>query len=440
MGDRARLGDILIEAGEIDGAQLEQALSEQGRTGSRLGMTLVQMGVLSEEVLVHTLSKQLSLPMASLRGKRVGGELLELVPLDLADKCRCFPLFLKPLGDDTALFLGMEDPSDTDAIREVAASTGMKVRPVLVAPSDLEDALGRHYDWAANATPEPLGLVHEGPAPDPEEELPPLPPATDSLDAFLAGEGSVQAETGEREEGEPEATEGGAEATPADAELRFDALDFDEQPEPRADGNGLAAAAEPLPETDPAGGLDGLEALDEALPEADPGGLDALDEALPEADPGELEALDEETAEDSLDAALSEAAPLAEEVDLLGAEEPAGRGDAHDLSDPGPLLGGDLGDPISAPDPLEAAPGLPPLDEPADPAGDSLLGFGEELIDLGRELEPEPAAELSEPATATAGAEEVGPELILRALTRLLVEKGIISREELVEQIRASGE
>lgn len=155
MGARARLGDILLEAGEIDAAQLEAALRRQDETGRPLGLTLVSMGVLREEVLVRTLSQQLSLPMARLEGKRVGAEVLELVPYELAQEHRCFPLFVKEEGAARALYLGMDDASDLDAIEALAAATGMAIRPVLVAPSELEAALERQYQGRAAGAPAP---------------------------------------------------------------------------------------------------------------------------------------------------------------------------------------------------------------------------------------------------------------------------------------------
>jgi hypothetical protein len=147
MAKKEKLGDILVRSGAIDEAQLAAALGEQKKWGRPLGMTLVRMGLLEEAELVRTLAEQLSLPMARLRGKRVISEVLEIVPVELAEKHRCLPLFLKPEGGSKTLFLAMEDPSDLNALDEVGFRIGMKVRPVLVATSELDEALHRHYHW-----------------------------------------------------------------------------------------------------------------------------------------------------------------------------------------------------------------------------------------------------------------------------------------------------
>ena len=58
----------------------------------------------------------------------------------------------------------MEDPSDLDALDEISFRLSEKVRPVLVMPTELEEALQRHYHWesyAGNATSSPGGADAE---------------------------------------------------------------------------------------------------------------------------------------------------------------------------------------------------------------------------------------------------------------------------------------
>lgn len=145
MAGRLKLGQLLINKGLIGPEQLASALGEQERWGSRLGMTLVRMGFLEEEVLVQCLAQQLQLPVARIRGKTVNAEILDLVPVELAEKYRCLPLFLREEGAGHTLFLAMEDPSDLQALDELSFRIQHDVKAVLVAPTELEDALQRHY-------------------------------------------------------------------------------------------------------------------------------------------------------------------------------------------------------------------------------------------------------------------------------------------------------
>jgi hypothetical protein len=146
MPERPKLGELLVMAGAIDQTQLGAALAEQRRFGHPLGATLVRMGFLDEEALIRTLARQLKLPIAWLRGKWVEQEVLDLVPGELALKHRCLPLALNDDGHGKFLHLAMQDPGDLETLDAVRFHVGHNVSPVLAAPSELEEALQRHYE------------------------------------------------------------------------------------------------------------------------------------------------------------------------------------------------------------------------------------------------------------------------------------------------------
>ena len=140
---RPKLGELLVDAGVVDEMQLEAALGEQKNWGERLGQTLLQMGVLDEETLVRTLARQLAIPVVWLRGKRIKPEVIELLSSDFIQKNRVLPVLLDQRGTRT-LILAMEDPCNIEVIDAVARDAGVPVKPALAAPSELDDAIGRH--------------------------------------------------------------------------------------------------------------------------------------------------------------------------------------------------------------------------------------------------------------------------------------------------------
>jgi len=152
MTAKRKIGDLLVASGTIDEAQLAAALGEQKQWGRPLGMTLVRMGFVDEETLIQALASQLKLPVVKLAGKVVNPEVLERVPIDLAEKHRCLPLLLNEEGGQRVLYLGMEDPSDLDALDDLGFRIGDQIKPVLVAPTELDEALHRHYHWASSST------------------------------------------------------------------------------------------------------------------------------------------------------------------------------------------------------------------------------------------------------------------------------------------------
>ncbi len=181
MRDKPKLGQLLVHAGAINSAQLSAALADQQQWGGALGTTLVKMGFVDEETLVRTLARQLKLPVAWLRGKRINPEVLDILPHELVYKHRCLPLSVEEEAGAQILYLAMEDPCDLGVVDDVSFRTGMKVRPVLVAPSELEDAIrayhlrlervaaeveGEEGDPSDGAPPELLRLGESPPPPD----------------------------------------------------------------------------------------------------------------------------------------------------------------------------------------------------------------------------------------------------------------------------------
>lgn len=159
---KPKVGEILVEAGVIDDMQLRSALGEQARWGSRLGMTLIKMGMVEEGHLIRALAQQLDLPVATLSGKKISDSVLALVPSSVATKHSVVPLFIKKGERCDQLYLGMEDPSNLDVLDDLTFRTGMEVYPVMVGPTDLHRALDRYYRRSASpdfsAEPLPIDL------------------------------------------------------------------------------------------------------------------------------------------------------------------------------------------------------------------------------------------------------------------------------------------
>lgn len=145
MRDRPKVGEILVQAGIIDEQQLAAALGEQARWGRRLGMTLIKLGMVQEGHLVRALARQFDLPVASLAGKKIAPEVLALVPAKVARDHSVVPLFVKKEGPKAQLFLGMEEPSDLGVLDDLAFRTGMMIRPVMVGPTEIGEAIDRYY-------------------------------------------------------------------------------------------------------------------------------------------------------------------------------------------------------------------------------------------------------------------------------------------------------
>lgn len=146
------LGTLLVQAGLLSEAALNEALAKQKDTGLRLGRTLIDAGHISEEAVTQLLSQQLSVPWVALHQLDFGGPILGMVSLDVAQKHNLIPIFTRRVrGVGEALYIAMEDPGNETALQEVAEHSGMHVRVMIAPPSDIRRAIHLQYGLPGEA-------------------------------------------------------------------------------------------------------------------------------------------------------------------------------------------------------------------------------------------------------------------------------------------------
>jgi MSHA biogenesis protein MshE len=146
---RIRLGDVLVEHGTITAEQLATALTEQRRSGRKLGRVLADLGFVSEAALHELLAKHLEVPFVDLKHARIDREAVKLLPEALARRYRALVL----LQDARGLLIGMADPSDLHAYDELRSKLKQPIRLALVGEADFLktlDAVYRHTDEIAS--------------------------------------------------------------------------------------------------------------------------------------------------------------------------------------------------------------------------------------------------------------------------------------------------
>jgi general secretion pathway protein E len=137
-----RIGEILIERGKLDPANLERALKLQtGEAREKIGVILLRLGMVSGRDLADALSDQLDLPLAlasdypelPLMEERLSSKFLRDV--------QAVPL----REDDEELALAIADPTDSYVISAVQMASGKRVRAFIAAPNEIDAALERLY-------------------------------------------------------------------------------------------------------------------------------------------------------------------------------------------------------------------------------------------------------------------------------------------------------
>ncbi|WP_233611992.1 general secretion pathway protein GspE [Corallococcus sp. AB045] len=147
---KRRLGEILMDAGLLTETQLRTALAEQRKWGGRLGLTLVQMGVVDESSMVHALSRQLAIPTVNLDTHVPVPNALQALRVDIAERYTVFPIAYEP--GTKMLTVATSDPTNVESLQELAFHSGQKLQVVVATASSIERAIRHHYHGEVTST------------------------------------------------------------------------------------------------------------------------------------------------------------------------------------------------------------------------------------------------------------------------------------------------
>ena len=143
---KKRLGDLLLGAGVITQEQLEEALKKQKEAGNgqKLGMTLVDMGIMNDEIIAEALCHQMGLERVHLAGITIEDEVLALVDEKVLRKYMLLPYEFAP-DNPNVLRVAFSDPLDMIAMDDLSIITGMQIEIRVTTVKDVSQALDRFY-------------------------------------------------------------------------------------------------------------------------------------------------------------------------------------------------------------------------------------------------------------------------------------------------------
>lgn len=163
-----RLGEILVERGKLDAANLERALRlQEGEGGERLGALLIRAGFASERDVTDALAEQLQLSVVAASDYPELPVLEERVPARFIKESRAVPI----REDESQLVLAMADPLDDYVISAFRMVTRRAVSPRLAVPSELEVAYERLYGSGKTSMDQIVGEVETRDGEEESEDL-----------------------------------------------------------------------------------------------------------------------------------------------------------------------------------------------------------------------------------------------------------------------------
>ncbi|GGL07561.1 GspE/PulE family protein [Planomonospora parontospora] len=125
----------------VDPQALERAAGEAERTGRSLRAVLIHDNIVTEGQLTEASAIEYGIKSVDLVGYPIDPAAMAKIPLSLMLRHRVLGLSLDE--DTNEITVGITDPGDVLALDDVRAATGLTVRPVVVARSDLRHIMDR---------------------------------------------------------------------------------------------------------------------------------------------------------------------------------------------------------------------------------------------------------------------------------------------------------
>lgn len=152
---RMQLEDLLLRHGAVDDAQLKRAREEQKSLGGDLGRHLVDLGFISEDLLLRALAHQMEIPLVDPELMPLRAELLQALPVQICERYGVIAVD----GDlkSKRLRVATSDPGNRQHLVQVEQATGLRLEPAAATTASIEAAVRKHYYGEAMISTEAKG-------------------------------------------------------------------------------------------------------------------------------------------------------------------------------------------------------------------------------------------------------------------------------------------
>ncbi|HZA50614.1 MAG TPA: hypothetical protein VE549_07725 [Myxococcaceae bacterium] len=151
-----KLGELLVNANVLQESQLRAALAEQQKWGGRLGDIMVRMSLVTEDLLVRALSRQMGVPAINLETiQQITDQVKAKVPLQVARELEMVPIQLKE--DGKTLVVAMAEPQNVGVVDSLRARTGCRIVTHLAGRTAIARAISRFYVGEAELSEADMG-------------------------------------------------------------------------------------------------------------------------------------------------------------------------------------------------------------------------------------------------------------------------------------------
>ena len=135
------LGELLLDRGLINQAQMDQSLDLQRVRGGLIGEILVELGFVKEDDIAQALTAQYGFPYLPLSNYDVDKDITSIIPGRVARQYLLVPI--DKIGNN--LTLAMSNPLNIQAIEDVELLSGCSVQTFVSTSSDIKRAIEKYY-------------------------------------------------------------------------------------------------------------------------------------------------------------------------------------------------------------------------------------------------------------------------------------------------------
>ncbi len=128
-----KIGQILINSGDITEEQLEEVLKKQKTSNKRVADLLIEDKIVTEQQVCRALEKQLYVPYVDLDEISIPEELNGLIPEEMAKSNMLIPVE----KEGRFLTVAIADPLNYQGLKDISIATKLKVKPVIAEPSKI---------------------------------------------------------------------------------------------------------------------------------------------------------------------------------------------------------------------------------------------------------------------------------------------------------------
>ncbi len=136
-----QLGELLVDQGLINKAQLQAALEVQKDKGGLIGQVLVDLGYVTEEAIAQAITAQYGFPYLPLENYEIDLEIVKIIPKNVAIQYCLIPV--DKIGSN--LTIAMANPLNSQAVEDVALLSGSCVQIFVSTAADIKKAIEKYY-------------------------------------------------------------------------------------------------------------------------------------------------------------------------------------------------------------------------------------------------------------------------------------------------------